>query len=304
MLDERYDKKNESCEDSCIELRPNCDSYCCEELECKCDCIDKAECMPILAERIFDCAHVESVQFAEGDIDFTIDNWEPCMYRDGASIYIEKIGLTYDFIGLIDPYITSIRLNGANNFVFQPPVGSGYTGCTDEYSQDLEDGTLYKEYVSVVSTTSSCCHKEREKGVNIRVFGTSLRLFVCNAEIVVSGKIGERPFSGSFKFDDEPGSPFEITSIPGINPFSVYGKVCAPSGSDKTSMYLEFDPCISIECVHSNQRYVEPEDPYEAPTFNASVEGSLLVNTTITTTLIQKLVVFTNPRGFECHKES
>lgn len=304
MLDERCDNKIEPCEQSCIDMKKNCEADCCKELEVKCDCIDRAECVPILAERIFDCACVESVQFAEGDIDFTIDNWEPCMYKDGATICIDKIGLTYDFIGLADPEITSIRLDGENNFIFQPPVGSGYTGCTDEDTNDPEDGTLYEEYVSVIATPASCCNKKRENGVKIRVFGTGLRLFVCNAEIIVTGRIGTKQFRGSFKFDGEPGCPFEITSIPGINPLSIYGKVCAPSGSDKTSMHLEFSPCASIECVHANQRYVEPEDPDEAPTFNASVEGSLLVNTTITTTVLQKLAVFTSPRGFDCHKET
>lgn len=255
MLDEISENKIESCEEPCIDLKPNCDTDCCKELECEYDCIDRAECVPILAERIYDCTCVETVQFAEGEIDFTIENWEPCMYKDGSAICIDKVGLTYDFIGLIDPEITTIRLDGENNFIFQPPVGSGYTGCTNENTSDSEDGTLYEEYVSIISTPSSCCNKKREKGVKIRVFGTNLRLFVCNAEIVVSGRIGAKPFRGSFKFDGEPGAPFEITSIPGINPISVYGRVCAPSGNDKTTMHLEFQPCVSIDCVHANQRY-------------------------------------------------
>lgn len=300
MPDERHGN-NEPCEQSCEELKSNCESDCCKNLEVKCDCIDRAECVPILTERIFDCVCLESVQFAEGDLDFTIDNWESCMYKDGASICIDKVGLTYDFIGLIDPEITSIRIDGENNFIFQPPIGLGYTGCTDEDSQDPEDGTLYDEYVSILSTPGNCCSKKKVKGVKVRVFGTGLRLFVCNAEITVAGRIGTKPFRGSFKFDGHPGCPFEITSIPGINPLSIYGKVCTPQGNNKTSLHIEFKPCVSIDCVQANERYNEPEDPDEAPTFNASVEGSLLVNTTLTTTLTQKLAVFTSPSGFDCH---
>lgn len=302
MSDERCGNQYEPCEQSCVDLKPNCEAECCKQLEVKCDSIDCAECVPILAERIFDCTCLESVQFAEGDLDFTIENWESCMYKDGASICVDKVGLSYDFIGLADPEITSIRLDGEDNYIFQPPVGSGYTGCADDQTQDPENGTLYEEYVSILSSPGSCCGKrKREKGVKVRVFGTGLRLFVCNAEIVVSGRIGAKPFKGSFKFNGEPGSPFEITSIPGINPLSIYGKVCTPSDNNKTSLHIEFKPCVSIECVHSNQRYVEPEDPEETPTFNASVEGSLLVNTTLTTTVLQKLAVFTSPRGIECH---
>lgn len=301
MADERYDYEKDSCE-PCVPLKENCESECCEKLKVRCDCIDKAECVPILSERIFDCICLESVQFAEGDVEFVIENWEAGCYRDGSNICIDKVGITYDFIGAIDTDLPGIRVDGDNNFIFQPPVGSGYTGCTDINCPDEEDGTLYDEYVSILTSQKFCCDKRKSSGVKVRIFGSGIRLYVCNAIISVVGRIGNKPFRGTFKFEGCPGHPFEITSIPGINPLSVYGRLCVPAGMGRTTVYMELKPCASIDCVQALEPYMEPQGPNQEATFLASVEGSLLVNTILTSTVTEKLAVFTTPNGVECHK--
>lgn len=112
---------NSDCEEATVvelcgedNYKDNCDPVYSEELEVECGNIDTADCVAILAEKIFDCTTLQNLQFIDKEHNFTIDSYvedDPrYCYRDGDSVCID---LTYG-------QLLSILFNKLhNNFYFK-----------------------------------------------------------------------------------------------------------------------------------------------------------------------------------------
>lgn len=82
--------------------KDNCEEY--EggsEIVIKCPTdIKEAECVPILAQKIYDCVTAGCEHFlASDEIQFEIDCFEEEKYEDAAKICIDKVAISYDFLG-------------------------------------------------------------------------------------------------------------------------------------------------------------------------------------------------------------
>ncbi|MFQ7001562.1 MAG: hypothetical protein ACLRRH_09790 [Clostridium sp.] len=99
---EYFEESFEPCEID--NFKSNCENEESEELEVRYTNISNARCVGILAEKIFDCVYLESLQFADKDEVFTIDNFEDSCsrYRVGDAVCIDDISLCYDNIGIKD----------------------------------------------------------------------------------------------------------------------------------------------------------------------------------------------------------
>ena len=104
---------NSDCEEATVvelcgedNYKDHCDPVYSEELEVECGNIDTADCVAILAEKIFDCNTLQNLQFIDKEHNFTIDSYvedDPrYCYRDGDSVCIDSISLCYDHIGIKD----------------------------------------------------------------------------------------------------------------------------------------------------------------------------------------------------------
>ena len=276
-----------------------------------CD-INLAECVPILAERIYDCILQSSEQFMAGDeIDFVIDCWNENNYGEDQPICINKIAVNYDFIGArlsdldgdgVEDGI-SVKIGSANNKTsFMPTSAACYrTGGDNPIN-------LYSKFVTVVPGKRFISDQGATK---VKVLTDGIELYAANLRISVIGKIGCRRFSATsvLRDKDEDGNDLgynalNLNRLTGSNP-SVYGRVCIPNNSESKSLYLEFNHHISVDCVTANSVYtdlgIDGEGNEVAPGhFRASIEGSLLLKNILTPTTTEKLVVFTIPDEIDC----
>lgn len=272
-------ERNSSCYKE-VNLNNNCEFGCCDNLVVKDTDIYQAECVPVLTERIFDCITLEDFKYrVEEGAEFTIVSTTQNCYDEGAPICINKIGVSYDFIGIAEE--KKKELVNSECVIFSAQTTAGYT-CGEE--------VFYNEYVGTF-ITNKCCPNERQKqGIKSRILENDVQFNVCNLQIVVLGLIGNKPFKAVSSVIPYTGPIFEGACL------DFCGRICLPKGSKKVTIHEEYDGCLAVECVTTDDVYSSDSD-----TFTAAIEFLLVVEKTMYSTLTEKLAVFTLPDAVICH---
>ena len=255
-------------------FKTNCAPDESSELEVKCTNISNAKCVGILAEKIHDCVYLESLQFADKDEVFAIDNYDPknpscnTQYRVGDAVCIDEISLCYDNIGIKDDDTTEGMAHtnpnalGEGNIcvrydmedkVFSAVPGTGVAvynypdNAVDD--ENLKCNTnipsivnLYDEFEGTANRTR--CNAEQENAVvpKSRVFKQGVRYHVDNLKIKIKGRIGNRPFTATKDYScygDLYGNGSRIT----VNPVEITKKDTLGNGEGcGTDVGLNFTP--------------------------------------------------------------
>lgn len=270
--------KNSSCCNE-VNFKKNCRLGCCDNIVVKDIDIYQAECVPVLTERIFDCITLEDFKYRVENSEFTIVSTSKCSYDEEAPICIDKVGVTYDFIGIEEQQ--KQELVNSENITFSAQAGTGYT-CGSE--------TFYNEYIASFITNKCCPASINKQGIKSRILESDVQFYICNLQIVLIGTIGNKPFKAVSGTVPYTGPIFDGTSL------DFCGRICLPKGTKKSTIIEEYDGCLSVECVTTDDVYSSGND-----TFTAAVEFLLVVEKTMYSTLTEKLAVFTLPDAVICH---
>lgn len=268
--------KHSNCYDE-ISFKKNCNLGCCNNIVVKDIDIYQAECVPVLAERIFDCITLEDFKYRVENSEFNIVPTSKYSYDEGAPICIDKVGVGYDFIGILEPQ--KQELVNSESVTFSAQVGTGYTCCNQ---------TFYNEYIASFTTNKCCSAIANKKGIASRILENDVQFYICNLQITLIGNIGNKPFKAVSEIYT--GAIFDGTSL------DFCGRICLPKGAKKSTIIEEYEGCLSVECVTTEDSYSSGSD-----SFTAAVEFLLVVEKTMYSTLTEKLAVFTLPNAVMCH---
>ncbi len=323
-------------------FKPNCEREEAEELEVRCTNISNARCVGILAEKIVDCVYLESLQFADKDEVFTIDNFENgcSRYRMGDAVCIDDISLCYDNIGIKDDDTIergrSRRDLGEGDILvrydmenkrFSAVPGNGVKVCNHPDNSD-EDGRrtviLYDEFEGAIGKTKCNSESRSDRNSRSRVFKQGLRFFVDNLKVRIRGRIGGRPFTATKDyncFGDIYGNEKRIS----VNPVEITKRDTLGNGEGcGDDVGLNFTPVnlygrvgvpsdgrsvrgnIKLEHCLSAEciETTERYGDYGEGYIHATVGYSFLVTHNIHHTTSEEIAVFTNPNGVECRDAS
>lgn len=261
-----------------------CKEKCCEPKEIKCSphSIDRAKCIPILTDRIFDCKRVHHEQVAYlPNVKFYIIS--DCKYEDGAKICIEKVSTEYDFIGL--QTIPQVIVDNNKSDKFIPSLNSGSHTCKD--TNTGEKFNIYNSFTGYITTSDGDCCKE---GVSKKIVEQNLEFYVCNLRIAVKGTIGCKEFKAITK-------PYSGSLVKaGFKLADFYGRLCFPQGRNSVTIDEIFESCISADCVSALSEY-----NCDCPEcFRASIVASFASEKTVSELVKEKLIVFATPHGLYC----
>lgn len=277
----------------------NCNKECCKPKELDCNYMDirRAKCIPILAERIFDCVDTKAERMRYIPLEFTIVT--PPMtqeqYVTGSEICIKKIGVSYDFIGLVSdpgesctenqlPVIIDI-LPGVQCFDPAPCSPSYTCGETDLYNT-----YTYTFEPSINEELNGLCDN---KGIKSKIAINGAPFYVCNLRINVYGKIGCLDFEGYT-------GPYSVLLQDlggidnGIRPLDFIETMCFPANGCPT-VELNFRNKLDVDCIRVNDRFDE-----NTFTFTGLTLVSLVSKLQAYSTIREELVVYTTPHGFVC----
>lgn len=262
-----------------IKFKDNCDLNCCDNLIVRDSDIYEAECVPVVTEKIFDSIILEDFKYRVEDEEFTIVSTEKYHYDEGAPICIDKIGITYDFIGIAEE--KKEELINSENVIFSAEPGTGY---------NTSDEVFYNEYVGTF-ITNRCCEKDnKKKGIKSRVLENDVKFYVSNLQIALMGTIGDKQFKAISSNMPYTGHIFDGVSL------DFYGRINLPKGSRKATIHEEYDGCLTVECATTN--YLYSNDNY---TFTAAIEFLLVVEKTMYSTVTEKMAVFTMSNAVISH---
>lgn len=277
----------------------NCQKECCKPKELDSNYMDirRAKCIPILADRIFDCINTRSERMRYIPLEFTIA--PPPMgvtYTTGSEICIRKIAVTYDFIGLVNDEDSGLlaELPVIIDILPDPQLFTP-SACSPTFTCD--GNVLYNTYTSTFDTSideeldgalDGLCNN---RGIKSKIAITDVAFYVCNLRINVYGKIGCEDFtavSGPYS-----GPLLDLGGMDnGIRPLDFIENMCFPVNGCPT-MELSFRSKLDVDCIRVNETY-------EDDTFTALTLVSLLVNLQAYSTIKEELVVYTTPHGFVC----
>lgn len=286
--------KNESCEcynDWCdpngyfCNYKKNCGPKCCTPLDCGPADIQNARCVPIIADKIYDCVTTENLQYGESStinslpIQITIDNYDATTMISGMPICIDKISTHIDAIGITLPNL-EFKVGSQTPVEFVPVNGSS---------------SVATDFKAILNTTGSCC--DFGLGTKTKVSSNSPLIFSgVNGRVAVTGRIGRTCFKGSFSAL----TTFEINdNFPGIYPLNLFTKLCLPSDQRSINLNLSFYPSLLIECITPDPSFAITV-PAGVATFNVSAEYSFLVRTELSASTIEKLGVFVSNNEVAC----
>ena len=275
----------------CVPLKENCKDSCCDGLKSERSDVNGAVYTPILTERIFDCISLEQDQSGyRENIEFKIEG-DSRRFVTGSSICIDRIGVTYSFIGLEDDDVC-VTID-AKPFTFVAPIGSEFLGCAREVEEKCEDdkvkGRLFDEFEGTVVTNKYCCENPPKAGTKVRIVNKDLDFKVCNLKFIVEGRIGCRSFRAIARFNKNGNVPVEVL---GFNDVTLVGRMCLPTAPTKVTVHEEIDTCLSVNCITTHQTFRGGD------CFKAAVETSLLVRMNIFATMKEKISVLSK----ECQK--
>lgn len=268
----------------------NCQDKACQPLEVTAQRTDirHARCIPILAERIYDCTNIESGGMKYIPLTFNITS-DLTNYSQGDEICIKKISVAYDFIGLVNndenplPVIVD---NISAEQDFKP------TDCSP--SVTCGGNILYNTYGKSVETNlnQQCCEKGRKSKIAV----TDAEFYVCNLQIFVTGKIGCNCFEASTS--SYSGTLANFGGLEkGLKSLDFLGNLCYPTGPSCLNMELKFQSCIGVDCVTASEKYSDI-------TFDASALVSLFSNLRVYSTVQEELVVYTTNNRINCNDEN
>lgn len=261
-------------------------------------------------------------------------------YRAGDPIYIDDIALYYDYIGIEDDDTAEganigegnicVRYDMENTILSAVP-GNAHKACNyPDNVREVNDGmqstvNLYDEFEGGVSNTKTKCNAESGNPTSkSRVFKQGVRFYVDNLKVRIRGRIGASPFTATKDytcFGDVLGdgtrfavNPVEITKKDtldngdgcgkgvGLNftPVNLYGRVSTPNDGRTVTSNINFETCLSAECIETSERYGDSGEGY----IRATVGYSFLATNNIRHTTSEELAVFTNPNGVECRDTS
>lgn len=283
---------NNCCHTPCTDaeackLKPNCVAKCCNPLVCECEDVEQSHCVPILAQKIFDCLCLDQLQFAEfAGGTFTIENFDATTMKSGMPICIDKVSTTYDFIGtpILPPATLTVKVGKIN-----VPL-----------TAVCPSATLADCFEGCIKTTKACC--DGKEGIKTRISTTAPVAFsITNLVTTVTGRIG----CVCFKANSAPGGTQVISGLfPAISDTSIFSKICLPKESTKLKLSLCFDSCLSVDCVVPSPATFTAPAAGAAATFTADIEVSFLVNSEIIATTSEKLGVFVTDKDIKCHTGS
>ena len=166
-----------------IKFKKNCDLNCCNNLIVKDSDIYEAECVPVVTEKIFDSITLEDFKYRVENEEFTIVSTDRCHYDEGAPICIDKIGITYDFIGMIE--VEKKELVDFEKVIFSAKSGTGYKCCEE---------TFYDKFTANVYTAKFNSRTNKKNEVKSRVLENEAQFYICNLQVILFGTIGKQEF--------------------------------------------------------------------------------------------------------------
>lgn len=262
-----------------IKFKDNCDLNCCDNLIVRDSDIYEAECVPVITEKIFDSIILEDFKYRIEDEEFTIVSTENFSYDEGAPICINKIGVTYDFIGIREE--RKEELVNSESIIFSAEPGTGY---------NIGDEILYDEYVGTFVTNRCCPRAAKKQGIKSRVLENNVKFYVSNLQVILIGTIGNKPFKAISGNGSYTGPIFDGVSL------DFYGRISLPKGSKKATIHEEYDGCLTVECATTSCLYSK-----ENETFTAAIEFLLVVEKTMYSTVTEKMAVFTMANAVISH---
>lgn len=275
--------------------------YRCKKENICCCTLKNARYVPILSRRIFDCIVLKKDQssFIE-DVVFTIED-DPREFDFTESICIDKIGITYKFIGLAINANSDVLID-SKPYLFHIPCEK-ILSCCNSY--------LYDENHVAVTTGKYCCNDidNEEVGIQTRIIEKDLDFLVCEPKIFVKGRIGCREFTAIKDYTKPeigcncecglitpPPLPISIKKL-GFNPITFIGRICLPQGARKSIINQKFENCLYIENVIPKEENICNKGLLlcqERATFKADVELSLVSKKLIYSTIKEKLYIIDN----------
>ena len=256
-----------------IKFKKNCDLNCCNNLIVKDSDIYEAECVPVVTEKIFDSITLEDFKYRVENEEFTIVSTDRCHYDEGAPICIDKIGITYDFIGMIE--VEKKELVDFEKVIFSAKSGTGYKCCEE---------TFYDKFTANVYTAKFNSRTSKKNEVKSRVLENEAQFYICNLQVILFGTIGKQEFKAISSTTPYTGIIFEDVGL------DFCGKIYLPEEYKKVTIHEEYEGFLTAECAIADSKY-----DFSSNTFTASVEFLLDVKKTIYSTVNEKMDIFTVP---------
>lgn len=256
-----------------IKFKKNCDLNCCDNLIVKDSDIYEAECVPVVTEKIFDSITLEDFKYRVENEEFTIVSTDRCHYDEGAPICIDKIGITYDFIGMIE--VEKKELVDFEKVIFSAKSGTGYKCCEE---------TFYDKFTANVYTAKFNSRTNKKNEVKSRVLENEAQFYICNLQVILFGTIGKQEFKAISSTTPYTGIIFEDVGL------DFCGKIYLPEEYKKVTIHEEYEGFLTAECAIADSKY-----DFSSNTFTASVEFLLDVKKTIYSTVNEKMDIFTVP---------
>lgn len=257
-----------------IAFKDNCD------LETRCSLISddadiyQAECIKVINEKIIDYITVEDFKYrVEEKGEFKIVNSFNYKYNEDNSIFIDKISINYDFIGIAES--EKEELIDLEKVTFSAKSGTGYKCC---------EKTFYDKFTANVCTSKSSLRIGKNNEVKSRIIENEAQLYVCNLQVILFGTIGKQEFKAISSTTPYTGVIFEEGGL------DFYGNIYLPKEYKKVTIHEEYDGFLTAECAIADSKY-----DFSSNTFTASVEFLLEVEKTIYSTVNEKMDIFIIP---------
>ena len=272
-----YKRKVINCYPNCyreINFKDNFNLEDCRNLIIEDVDIYQAECIKVINEKIIDHITVEDFKYrVEEKGEFKIVNSSDYKYNEGDSIFIDKISINYDFIGMVE--VEKKELIDLEKVTFSAKSGTGYKCCEE---------TFYDKFTASVCTGKCCLKSDEKSKVKSRVLENEAQFYVCNLQVMLFGKIGNQEFKAISSTTPYTGIIFEDVGL------DFCGKIYLPEEYKKVTIHEEYDGFLTAECAIADSEY-----DFSSNTFTASVEFLLDVKKTIYSTVNEKMDIFTVP---------
>lgn len=234
--------------------------------------IYQAECIKIINEKIIDYITVEDFKYrVEEKGEFKIVNTFNYKYNEDNSIFINKISINYDFIGMLD--VEKDELVDLKKTTFLAKSGTGYKCC---------EKTFYDKFAANVCASKNCFSRGKNNEVKSRILENEAQFYVCNLQVTLFGTIGKQEFKAISTTTPYTGIIFEDDGL------DFYGNIYLPKEYKKVTIHEEYDGFLTSECAIADSKY-----DFSSDTFTASVEFLLEVKKTIYSTVNEKMDIFT-----------
>lgn len=341
MGERKYCERSKTLVDETERLKCNCEPL--EEINCQYPNIGNTDCIGIIAERIYDNVYLKTLQFADKEEVFKIDNCMKSSYCPGDVVRINEVSVCYDCIGAMDDDAYAeddvdklgkgriiikydmeekILCGVKDSACYSDYYPDGFTKCDEciERESICKNRILYSEFEGTV-VKSTCSDEENEE--KVRMFMQGVRFYADNLRVRIKGFIGDKPFSATKDYMDYGQDEAKIK----VNPVEITKKDTLGNGEcvgadvglnfNPINLYavvklpiesivgvnLSFDTCLSAEFAETNERYGDSG----IGEIRAIVGYSFMVTSNIRHTINEELAVFTNPKGLvsrETHRDS